>query len=198
VTLSLRIGLVAAALAAGIAVAVSVGPAPGAPACRLPTGAPNTATGGTVNTSPPSPGSAPPGAITSSTEPPGGGGGPTPPTSTGAPGGDTGTGTTNQSTDSGCPPGPNASAAAKAQTYGQYCRAQSRKRVGASSPYETCLTAMARIALGTLKLGPATTPRKACKAESRRRIGSARRTPYALCVASGRKLAAVLRRAVPR
>jgi hypothetical protein len=104
---------------------------------------------------------------------------------------------TNQATGN-CPPGPTASVADKAQVYGKYCKAQSRKRTGSESPYTKCLTAMARVTLSALKLGATTTPAKACKPEPRRRIGRQRRTPYAMCVAGARKLATLLRRAVPQ
>jgi hypothetical protein len=202
VSLSIKLLTVAAMLAAGVAVAVAVAPAP-APAkqaCPLPTKPPETSTGPT--------GTGPTGAGP-------GAGGPPPPgatvmTSTNAAGPPTGppTGPTTPTTSTGqapgegggdCPPGPKASAADRAATYGKYCRKLSRKADrGRESPYSQCTAAMARVTLGTMGLGAKTTPARACKAESRRRPAGHGPSPYALCVTAGKKLAAQLKNAMPK
>jgi hypothetical protein len=208
-TLSSKLALAGVTLACGVAAAFAIAPAPGQsqnqPKCELPSGPPDTSSSVSTDsgtgpvTSGPGGGPPPDGGkgITQVTEGPGGGqGGPYPPSSTGT--GPAPPSSTEQRTANGCPPGPTASPADKASVYGKYCKGQSRKRVGRESPYTKCLTAMARLALSTLEMGAKTTPPKACKAESRQRLAHQRRTPYAMCVKSGRKLVSDLRRAVPR
>jgi hypothetical protein len=199
--LSIKLAAIAATLASGIAVALAVAPAPGQSKCELPTKPPSTSTpDGTGGTGPTGtqigPGGGPGGPPLTVT----GGGPPTapsPPSAT-SPTGTGTTGTTETSGNGDCPPGPKASAAARAETYGKYCKKESRKAVrGRESPFSLCTSAMARLTLGTLGMGAKTTPAKACKAESRKRLIAHRASPYALCVAAGRKLVGQLRKAIP-
>lgn len=98
---------------------------------------------------------------------------------------------TSHRSSSATPPGPNASAQAKARAYGKKCQDQSRRRSDAApgtrgTPFSQCVTAMARLASGQSR-----SPRTACQALSKKRSDAApgtRGTPFSQCVVAGARL----------
>ncbi len=82
------------------------------------------------------------------------------------------------------PPGPNASAAAKAKAYGKSCQAQSKKHVAGQkgTPFSQCVTAMAKVATDQ------TNPTTACKGLSKKHVAGQKGTPYSQCVVAAAKL----------
>jgi hypothetical protein len=185
-------------LALGIVAAIAIGRSPAEAGCPMPTVPPGatTAPPGSTTAPPNGSGGGPGGpggtgpVVTSSGPPPGAAPPPgTTPTGTGPSDGSEPTVTISGPSLNGCPVlGPEASAKDKAKLYGKYCRGESHKRVrGRESPFTKCLTAMATLASASLTQKK-TTPAKACKALSRRPLAGRRKTPYALCVAGGKKL----------
>jgi hypothetical protein len=82
------------------------------------------------------------------------------------------------------PPGPSASADAKAKAYGKHCQGQSKKHVAGQkgTPFSQCVTAMAKVA--TSKTNPTT----ACKTLSKKHVAGQKGTPYSKCVVAAAKL----------
>ena len=82
------------------------------------------------------------------------------------------------------PPGPSASAAAKAKAYGKKCQDQSKKHVAGQkgTPFSQCVTALAKVATG--KANPTT----ACKTLSKKHVAGQKGTPYSRCVVAAAKL----------
>jgi hypothetical protein len=82
-------------------------------------------------------------------------------------------------------PGPSASLAAKATTYGKACQGESKTHVAGTpgTPFSKCVTDMARLANGS-----AQDPRAACKDESKKHVAGHPGTPFSLCVSGAAKL----------
>jgi hypothetical protein len=82
-------------------------------------------------------------------------------------------------------PGPKASLPAKANAYGKYCKAQSKKHVAGTpgTPFSKCVTDMAKLANGSTD-----NPRAACKDESKQHVAGQHGTPFSHCVSGGAKL----------
>lgn len=82
------------------------------------------------------------------------------------------------------PPGPSASADAKAKAYGKNCQGQSKKHVAGQkgTPFSKCVTAMAKVATSQ------TNPTTACKALSKKHVAGQKGTPYSQCVVAAAKL----------
>jgi hypothetical protein len=82
-------------------------------------------------------------------------------------------------------PGPKAGLPAKANAYGRYCKAQSKKHVEGEkgTPFSKCVTAMAKLATGQTS-----SPRKACKGLDKTHEEGERGTPFSRCVSDGAKL----------
>jgi hypothetical protein len=82
------------------------------------------------------------------------------------------------------PPGPNASAEAKAKAYGKKCQAFSKKHVAGQkgTPFSQCVTALAKVATG--KANPTT----ACKTMSKKHVAGQKGTPYSRCVVAAAQL----------
>ncbi len=82
------------------------------------------------------------------------------------------------------PPGPSASADAKAKAYGTRCQGQSRKHVAGQkgTPFSRCVTAMAKVATSQ------TSPTTACRTLSKKHVAGQKGTPYSRCVVAAAKL----------
>ena len=82
------------------------------------------------------------------------------------------------------PPGPNASAEAKAKAYGKKCQTFSKKHVAGEkgTPFSQCVTALAKVATG--KANPTT----ACKTMSKKHVAGQKGTPYSRCVVAAAQL----------
>ena len=83
------------------------------------------------------------------------------------------------------PPGPTASAGAKAKAYGRFCQGKSKKHVAGQkgTPFSQCVTAMAKLANGQVKSAKA-----ACNLLSKKHVKGAKGTPFSLCVRGAGKL----------
>jgi hypothetical protein len=84
-------------------------------------------------------------------------------------------------------PGPHATLPAKANAYGVYCRAESKKHVAGQqgTPFSQCVTALAKLATKTTN-----NPAKACATLSKKHIAGQKGTPYSQCVSAAAKLKA--------
>ena len=82
------------------------------------------------------------------------------------------------------PPGPNASAEAKAKAYGKKCQTFSKKHVAGQkgTPFSQCVTALAKVATG--KANPTT----ACKTMSKKHVAGQKGTLYSRCVVAAAQL----------
>ena len=89
---------------------------------------------------------------------------------------DGGTGTT---------PAPAPAPQAATHPLGYYCKGESKRRQRGQqrSPFNQCVSAMAKLSKGSTS-----SPAAACKGLSRRHVSGAKSTPYALCVAGGQQL----------
>jgi hypothetical protein len=83
-------------------------------------------------------------------------------------------------------PGPGATLATKARTYGHYCQNQSKEHVTGQTrgtPFSQCVTAMAKLATGQTKDAWA-----ACAPLSRKHFPGQAASPFSRCVVAGTRL----------